>query len=353
MAQVITSVRTAHAAAPLAPAPFDLRDMLARPDEDRDEQWLVTMLRFAVQLEFATIPPYLTAYWSVKDTTTSPAPNILLLIVLQEMLHMGLVCNILNSLGQPPVIAHPSVVPTYPGHLPGRVHPTLWVALRPLSKDVVGDTFMVIEEPHAGSVRYAFGQTFPTIGAFYTAIEDCIRKQPGLVFSGQKQLVLTRPDFPLPAIATAAALSALDLIKQQGEGADGGPLYGPSPADLAHYFLFGQIYYEKALVQVAPNDWQYTGDAVPFPRADEIYPMAPVPPAGYADSLPFDRKFTQMLFQLQKAWELGGPAGGAELLSAQETMGELGDLAVRLMTTPVAPGSAQTMGPCFRFVPPS
>ena len=41
---------------------FDLQEMLAYPEEERDINWLKIMVQHAVQLEFATIPPYLTAY---------------------------------------------------------------------------------------------------------------------------------------------------------------------------------------------------------------------------------------------------------------------------------------------------
>ncbi|HEX3147667.1 MAG TPA: ferritin-like protein [Gemmataceae bacterium] len=325
--------------------------MLASPEEDRDLDWLKQMVQFAVQLEFATIPPYLTAFWSVKDTSTAPAPNVILVIVLQEMLHMGIVCNLLSSLGQTPVIASPGIVPKYPGPLPGGVHPTLQIELKPLSKDLIAQTFMTIEEPESGSVRFALGQTYPTIGAFYTAIQDCIRKLPGNPFTGTKQLTIARPDFELtPITCPAEAIAGLALIKEQGEGESGSPLYGPNPDDLAHYYLFGELYHEKALVQVSPNNWQYTGDAMPFPAPDEIYPMAPIPAGGYPQSLAFDKTFTQMLGQLQQAWTLGGTPGAAQLTLAQETMGQLGQLAVELMQTPVTTGSPHTMAPCFRFV---
>jgi hypothetical protein len=330
---------------------MDLSEMLAYPEHERDEKWLKRMVQFAIELESSTIPPYLTAYWSVKNISSSPAPNILLSIVLQEMLHMGIVCNLSNSLGQTPIIASPAVVPKYPGRLPGDVHPTLWVELKPLSKGLIADTFMTIEEPETASVRFAFGQTYPTIGAFYTAIGECIRKLPDRTFTGTRQLTLARPDFTLNPITTASeALAGIELIKEQGEGESGSPLYGPNPADMAHYYLFGQIYHEKVLEQVSPNTWTYTGEDIPFPSADEIYPMATVPECGYPESLPFDRTFTRMLFHLQKAWELGGPEGAAELTRAQETMSALGQLAIRLMETPTEPGGALTMGPCFRFV---
>jgi hypothetical protein len=225
------------------------------------------------------------------------------------------------------------------------------VELKALSKELVANTFMIIEEPETANVRFALGQTYPTIGAFYTAIQECIRKLPGNLFTGARQLVLSRADFPLKAIKTANdALAAIELVKEQGEGISGSPLYGPDPADMAHYFLFGMVYHEKTLIHVSPNNWQYNGDSIPFPVAGEIYPMAPVPKGGYPEGLPFERAFTSMLYQLQKAWELGGTEGAAQLTQAQQTMDSLGQLAIKLMQTPTGPSSQQTMGPCFRFI---
>ena len=55
--------------------------------------------------------------------------------------------NILNAIGGTPKIDDPCFVPKYPEHLPGGVEDSLIVGLTPFSKQVVKDTFMVIEEP--------------------------------------------------------------------------------------------------------------------------------------------------------------------------------------------------------------
>ena len=67
-------------------------------------------------------------------------------IVVEEMLHMTLACNILNAIGGHPVIADPSQIPTYPGR-PMGVAGGVEVHLRRFSKALVEDTFMKIEEP--------------------------------------------------------------------------------------------------------------------------------------------------------------------------------------------------------------
>lgn len=329
---------------------FSLTRMLIVPPPARDIEWLKRMVQFAVQLEFATIPPYLTAFWSIKTSTTSPAPFIILPIVLQEMLHMGIMCNLQNSLGSAPLIADPNVVPTYPGHLPGGVHPDLRVSLRPFSKELLADTFMPIEAPEPGSVTYSRGQTYPTIGAFYTAIADCIHALGEEIFTGERQIELDRADFRLAAINTRAdALAGIDLIKGQGEGTAASPLYGPNPDDIAHYFLFGELYHERLLVQLPDGHWDYSGDALPLPDPGDIYPMAPVPSGGYPESRAFDQLYSQMLRELEGTWRVGGDEGKALFTSAQESMGLLGAEAIKLMATPI-PGSSLNFGPDFRYI---
>ncbi|MBD3907272.1 ferritin-like protein, partial [Chryseobacterium muglaense] len=60
---------------------------------------LVTLLRVAMSLEALTIPPYLTAYWSIKDSPTTndnqEAKKIIHSVAMEEMLHMMSVGNIL------------------------------------------------------------------------------------------------------------------------------------------------------------------------------------------------------------------------------------------------------------------
>jgi hypothetical protein len=46
----------------------------------------------AIQLEFSTIPPYLCAQWSINSDPSDVAGKIQGVVV-QEMLHFGLACN--------------------------------------------------------------------------------------------------------------------------------------------------------------------------------------------------------------------------------------------------------------------
>ncbi len=326
----------------------DLRILMATPDGDRTVGWLRNMLQLAISLESSTIPPYLVAMWSVIDQN-DPITDLFLQILLQEMLHMGIACNLLNSIGGSVRIAYADVVPTYPGHLPGNVHPGLVVGLEPLSKDLIAKVFMTIEEPECGPIKYYLGQTYPTIGEFYSAIQDRVKLLRPDEIAPTKQLASAK--LGLTPIGTVPqALAALETIKEQGEGTSSSPKYGPNPGDFAHYYVFGEMYHGKRLVEVTPGNWEYSGAAVDFPKPDGIYPMAPILATGYPESMAFNRAFTNMLQELQQAWDLGHEGGGDGHLTAAETqMGSLGDPAAQLMTTKI-PGSNLTYGPCFKLV---
>lgn len=69
----------------------------------QDIKGLKDALQTAIQLEFSTIPLYLCAAWSIMDTA-NPDRHTILGIVKDEMLHMGLACNMLSAIGGTPDI---------------------------------------------------------------------------------------------------------------------------------------------------------------------------------------------------------------------------------------------------------
>ena len=101
-------------------------------------------LQAAVTLEFATLPPYLSALWSVKDDIGYVA-NSIRQVIQEEMLHMSLAANMLGSIGGHPQVSNRA--PSYPGPLPLGIHPELVVHLAALSPDTLA-TFLEIERPH-------------------------------------------------------------------------------------------------------------------------------------------------------------------------------------------------------------
>ena len=53
--------------------------------DHRDLAWLKQALQWAIELEFFTIPPYLTAFWSVKDSSDPVA------VAIREVLILSLI----------------------------------------------------------------------------------------------------------------------------------------------------------------------------------------------------------------------------------------------------------------------
>ena len=104
-------------------------------------------LEQAIKLEHATLPPYLYAMFSLMPGSNREIASLLHGIVMEEMGHMALACNLLDAVGGSPQISTPEAIPTYPGPLPGTVENQLTVNLAAFSIERVRDTFMVIEAP--------------------------------------------------------------------------------------------------------------------------------------------------------------------------------------------------------------
>src|SRR5262249_45450539 len=111
---------------------------------------LVGALQTAMRLEFSTLRPYLCAEWSIKDDPSSDPDGVARMIrniSIQEMYHFALAGNILAAIGHVPQFANPGFLVSYPTNdLPGDVHQTLTVDLKPLSLAQL-DVFMQIENP--------------------------------------------------------------------------------------------------------------------------------------------------------------------------------------------------------------
>ncbi len=329
---------------------FDLMEVKA---DDHDIDWLKSSLQAAVEVEMFTIPPYLSAMWSIK-TISHFAYRSIKVIVKEEMLHLGLMCNLLTALGEVPKMNVKGHSPHYPSRLPGNINPKLTVALQGLSSESL-ETFMAIELPENGSVVGKMSETlmalteeFSTLGAFYTAILTAFEKhQPALPVVNQLEDA-TIDLFKITDISLVR--TAIGIIKQQGEGSNGTP-EDTGPNDLAHYYRFGEIFFGKKLQKdVTTGNWDFNGDAIVFP---DVFPMAAIPKGGYqkADVKPevwalleeFDSNYSTMLNQLQAAWE------GGSLDEAVGAMFSLKQSAVALMAIPIPNGNGN-YGPCFRLV---
>src|SRR5690349_19354261 len=75
-------------------------------------------LQWALELEHATIPPYLTALYSLDRENNAEAAQIVSSVFTEEMLHLALAANLLNAVGGTPVLDSPRLLPGYPRPLP-------------------------------------------------------------------------------------------------------------------------------------------------------------------------------------------------------------------------------------------
>lgn len=242
-------------------------ELMAIPKSDHDLDWLKESLQSAIKLEFATLPPYLCALWSIKDESAPTYLSIRQHIAEEEMLHMGLTCNLLTAIGGVPIMNTPETVPNYPtNQLPGGIPLDNTLILRALSKDAL-KVFLEIEYPEFGPIARAVDETFPTIGDFYDAIQDAFDTiKPSI--SETNQLGGFLGLFKIISLDTVKR--AIDLIKIQGEGTVKSP--EEQMGDLAHYYRFGEIYYGKKLRKdEETGEWKFNGATVPFP---DVWPMS-------------------------------------------------------------------------------
>jgi hypothetical protein len=346
------------------------------PQRHRDESiaWLKKTLQAAVSLEFATIPPYLCALWSIKNDRHDVARSIRE-VIQEEMLHMAMACNMLASLGETPKICKPAaVVPQYPGALPGGVHPNLVVHLAGLNQSSI-KTFVTIERPAVfpGDVETEPNMPPPerSIGQVY----ECILR----AFEHYKPPMTTDHQISGPlAWLTFGSYKdvhqGIRLIQLQGEGATEPIRPGkPPPArpsvdwardNLAHYYRFNEIRHRKRLIRDPDSGKYFYGGEYDYP---EVWPMAKVPPGGYRRAKVasdvwelidrFDETYSTLLRLLQNAWSPATrnaeiPCGQAAIVRAIDTMFELEHSAKPLMTIPIPGKRDKTYGPCFRYKAP-
>lgn len=184
--------------------------------------------------------PYLTALYSIQDPT-SPAYRLIRSVVIEEMLHMMLVCNLRNAIGDAEVGLHPDVLAVaarYPTFIPHHAVGGPYVQLQAASVALVRTVFMGIEQP-AFSGAPAEADEFETIGQFYEAIAEGFRtldaQGSGALFTGDPHLQQVGTYFGggggrlIPVINLKSALLAIEQIIAQGEGATRG--HPPRPGE--------------------------------------------------------------------------------------------------------------------------
>ena len=310
----------------------------------------------AVELEHATIPPYLTAMYSLIPGTNDDIAGLILSIVKEEMLHMTIAANLLVAIGGHPKINNPDFIVHYPDKLPMGIGGDLIVPIKAFSKQLVKDVFMEIEAPEDPIPVKAQAEALPeyaTIGEFYAAIQDKIHELGDAIFVvGAEEQVLSwfGQDLLFPIVDVKAANHAIDIVVIQGEGTHGDPF--ESPGVPAHFYRFGEIYAGKKLIKT-DDGYAWGGDPVPFDETG-VYPMIDNPsPADYpagsyvamlSDTFTF--AYSGLLNALHQSFN-----GSPKMIdTALGMMYQLRLQAQTLMSTPIEQGGERTAGPVFRYV---
>jgi hypothetical protein len=329
----------------------------------RDEKmaFLRKSLQAAVTLEFATIPPYLCALWSIKDELDESA-KLIRAIVQEEMLHMALACNMLAAIGGEPKIIDPGFIPKFPTRLPGGVHPNLVVRLSGLNNEAL-KSFLHIERPSVFPTNIETDKADRvkperSIGDFYMCILRAFQELEPEITTGRQ---ITGPLSWIVIRGLDDVETAIELIKSQGEGAANGEL-SPRKKYYPHYYNFKSIYRRQELKWDSQKKMHSYGRELKFP---DVWPMADVPKGGYLakNVAPdvwylldrFDMAYSELLRLLQQAWTRGGQAA---LVRGIDKMFELQKYAKPLMQIPIRSKASrrirptlQTYGPCFRYKP--
>jgi len=320
--------------------------------EIRDEdarRALGVLLQSALELEFATIPTYLSAAFSL--TSNGKIYQLILRAAIEEMLHMTAVANLMNAIGIAPNIV--AAVPEFPYHLTV-LEPPLKLDLRSFSFDLIRDLFMQIEAPE-DPVQFptlAPAADRPrTIGQFYAGIIDIIGSDtiPGLfnnaVRDAYKQRQV-RPNFapiaylsnqdaskyPLKAdidfkiTDKASAVRHLSWVVDQGEGS---APFDPLTAEgiPGHYYRFESILKSRFLIKDthAELGYSFSGGDIPFDPAGVHEFDANAKIKDY-DAFPpvrrqmkrFNDNYTSMINSLQGAFNCPSPDRQEQAMAAYD-----------------------------------
>ncbi|MFB4308282.1 ferritin-like protein [Actinomadura sp. GTD37] len=299
-------------------------------------------LQWAIELEHATLPPYLCALYSLDPARNPDAAGVMRGVFAEGMLRMALAANLLNAVGGRPRVDTPRMLPPHPRPLPhgdGSVE----LSLRPFGPAAL-EMFLRVERPAPPG-----GGGHRTIGRFYGAVEEELRRLCAglgerLVFRGDPARQVTAGR--LTAVRDlASALAVLKEIAGRSEGtAHGG---------VAPYHRFLELRVGRRHRRGDTSRSGPTGEPL---RVDftGVHPMRPDPrPSDHAPTSPirlaqeeFDRTYCAVLHLLDQAFD-GSPEMFADATGA---MSQLEAQARALIRVPDVGGT--TAGLTFEYFPP-
>lgn len=329
-------------------------------------QDLVSLVENAVRLEHSTIPPYLTAMLSFRPGTNREVWNIIHSVVVDEMLHMTIACNLLNALGKSPLIDCPAFIPNYPSPLPMGIETDLIVGLEPFSTDLAKNVFMKIEEPEHPLVLQEIASKqldFATIGQFYRALIAKIRElaqgsKPLFVGDPARQVVAQKwfkSDRLFAVTDVQTAVKALEIIIEEGEGTAVSPF--AADGELAHYYRFEEIARLQYLVTNpdAPHGYSFSG-SLPFDGTG-VYPLTKNQKIADLDAASeagrrarqFSFVYMKLLRRLQLTFD-GAPDGFDAALALMYELKLAGQVLCSLPAVRNTTPTGLNAGPTFEYV---
>ena len=343
---------------------------------------LLYLLNQAAELEHGLACSYLFAAFSLKNSaeeglTGNAVPTVqnwkrvLRGIAIEEMGHLGVVSNLLASIGGAPHLSRPNFPQPTSYYLPDYS-----LSLQPFSESTL-EHFIYVERPAGHHVEQVLKplaneplqiptkndigpnpEPFETVAAFYEAIESLLveladRLGQEKLFVGRKEARttakhLTFGDFP-PITDLSTALAAINSVIEEGEGDRG-------DREDSHYGRFRRIQEEYRELKAADSSFIPSLPVLenPFPRTPPLVAGAvnvlTNPGAAEASDL-FDATYSLMLQVLGRYFASGEESDEEmERLAgiAIETMGAvlspLGELLCRL---PAHETGVERSGPSF------
>ena len=300
-------------------------------------------LQTAIELEHATLPPYLFAFWSIhgdsKDATH--ARGFFLSVIQEEMLHLAMVCNILNAIGGTPVLNDPSLLPAYPCALPGhsKTSNAFLVHLNKCCPKSIAN-FVQIELPETMASDQHPSDGWSTIGEFYDEIEALLRHDiltdADFLFGKQLAGSYNPGKGKLYTVHSKQdALDALNEVIDQGEG-HSGKMYDEEH-ELTHYWKF------RAIGELMENGlWDYKKD---------VFDVCMDPDDAYftEEAKALNQMFNVLYSKMLDALQAGFTSEKPTIDEAIRIMFLLKDAARKLMNIPLE-SKGGNAGPTFNYI---
>jgi hypothetical protein len=346
---------------------------------------LKAALQLAIGVELSTIPPYLTALYSIKDGHNADAAQAIRSVVMEEMLHMTLAANVLSAIGGTPspkpvkIFSQGNIIPipVYPVTKP-LISGIGELRLRPFSPAAVA-SFVQIEHPLHGAKDIkdivADGLGYRTIGEFYTAIDTALGDMkicPENGFGGGRQVSADEyyggAGEMIEVTSRDTARDAIKKIIEEGEGLPASRLqqHAKTVTDkdrlrsgwemYSHYVRFREIQAGRRFRKDQKADDDPEG-AMLLVDWSAAHPALSVTANGNVKDSPeeaalieFDLTYSKLVDGIYTGFTANTGGSKDAFRKAVTAMQLLKNQAVALMRTPSPGNDGHTIGPRFEYL---